>query len=338
MIEGMGEVHPTQQQKKRLDLSKPRWDQSSYEGRAQHFFTTTNPLNVLATDAELEAAKSLVVAYREGTEPPGTTEEQVWAAKNLYDSAFHPETGEKLFILGRMSFQVPGNMTITGAMMTFYKSTPAVIFWQWANQTFNAVVNYTNRSASSEVSTTQLGQAYALATSGAMATALGMNKLIASSPTLSSGMVGRFVPLMAVAAANCINIPCMRQAELTNGITIKTAEGDAGHPIGLSKAAAKSAIMQVVPSRIAMAAPAMFIPPVLMARVEKAAFMVKNPWLKAPLTIATAGFCLAFSTPACCALFPQESSLPLAALEPALQEKVKKEYPNVSKVFFNKGL
>jgi hypothetical protein len=53
-----------------------------------------------------------------------------------------------VFILGRMSFQVPGNMLITGCMMTFYKSTPAVIFWQVANQSFNSLVNYSNRNAS----------------------------------------------------------------------------------------------------------------------------------------------------------------------------------------------
>ena len=59
--------------------------------------------------------------YRAGQEPAGVTENEVWHAKHLYDSAFHPDTGEKMFILGRMSAQVPMNMSITGCMMTFYK-------------------------------------------------------------------------------------------------------------------------------------------------------------------------------------------------------------------------
>ncbi len=62
-----------------------------------------------------------LVSYRRGETLKSTTEDDIWRAKILYDSAYHPDTGEKMFLLGRMSFQVPGNMTIVGLMMTFYK-------------------------------------------------------------------------------------------------------------------------------------------------------------------------------------------------------------------------
>ena len=75
-------------------------------------------------------------------------------------------------------------------MMTFYKSTPAVIFWHWANQSFNAIVNYTNRNASATVTTEQLGQVYIAAVGASVATALGFNKLVASSPALANSVVG----------------------------------------------------------------------------------------------------------------------------------------------------
>lgn len=96
--------------------------------------------------------------------------------------------------------------------------------------------------------------------------------------------------------------------------------------------------MQVIPSRIGMAAPGMFIPAVVMGRLEKSATFVKNPWMKAPTTVFMTGLCLTFSTPLACALFPQNASIKLSALEPALQQKAKAKFPGVSTFYYNKGL
>eukprot|EP00063_Salmo_salar_P079291 XP_014054126.1 PREDICTED: sideroflexin-1-like [Salmo salar] len=177
----------------------------------------------------------------------------------------------------------------------------------------------------------QLGTAYVSATTGAVATALGLNALTKH----ISPLVGRLVPFAAVAAANCINIPLMRQRELKHGIPI-TDEND--NRLGESTTAAKQAISQVVVSRILMASPGMAIPPFLMNTLEKKAFLKKFPWMSAPIQVVLVGFCLVFATPLCCALFPQKSSMSVSRLEPDLQEKIRVSHPGVERIYFNKGL
>ncbi|GFO36857.1 sideroflexin [Plakobranchus ocellatus] len=314
-----------------VNIEEPRYDQSTYSGRAKHFFITTNPLNLFVSGKALDEAKDVVERYRKGEVPSNLTEEKLWEAKHLYDSAFHPDTKEKMFILGRMSAQVPMNMTITGCMMTFYKTTPAVIFWQWFNQTFNAIVNYTNRSGDTPISPKQLGLSYAMATGGAVTTALTLNSMVKKMPPI----VGRFVPFAAVAAANCINIPCMRSKELLSGIPIFDENGKR---FGESKRAATSAISQVVVSRIIMAMPGMMIPPFIMNSLEKKPFLKRMPWLNAPIQVSLIGCLLIFATPLCCALFPQKSSMAVSHLEQEVREKIQ-AMPNApTVVYFNKGL
>ena len=61
----------------RIDVDKPLWDQSTFLGRFKHFAWMTNPLSSLSSTTQLSNAKTLVDQYRVGTEPPGTSKEQV---------------------------------------------------------------------------------------------------------------------------------------------------------------------------------------------------------------------------------------------------------------------
>uniref|UniRef100_A0A3B5QE52 Sidoreflexin n=1 Tax=Xiphophorus maculatus TaxID=8083 RepID=A0A3B5QE52_XIPMA len=311
-----------------INIKEPRWDQGTFMGRAKHFFMVTDPRNVLLSSEKLEEARVIVENYRAGTVTPGLTEDELWRAKYTYDSAFHPDTGEKMFVIGRMSAQVPMNMSITGCMLTFYRTTPAVVFWQWVNQSFNAIVNYTNRSGDAPITMNQLGAAYVSATTGAVVTALGLKSLATRLPPI----VSRFVPFAAVAAANCINIPFMRQRELKYGIPVMDENGNR---LGESANAAKQAIIQVVVSRIGMAVPAMAIPPVIMNALEKKAFMKCNLKKKSFSVLLSS---LVFATPLCCALFPQKSSMSVSGLEADLQERIRQLSPETTTVYFNKGL
>ena len=107
-------------------------------------------------------------------------------------------------------------------MLQWYRSNVGVIFWQWVNQSFNALVNYTNRNANVEQDNSQLVVAYVSATSAALVTSLGLKAYLAKR---ASPLVQRYVPYAAPAAANMVNIPLMRRTEIENGIACCDDEG-----------------------------------------------------------------------------------------------------------------
>uniref|UniRef100_A0A4W3JSC1 Sidoreflexin n=1 Tax=Callorhinchus milii TaxID=7868 RepID=A0A4W3JSC1_CALMI len=312
-----------------INIKEPQWDQGTFMGRAKHFFMVTDPRNIVLSAEALAKAKRTVENYRHGLVSPGLTEDELWRAKYIYDSAFHPDTGEKMILVGRMSAQVPMNMTITGCMLTFYRTTPAVVFWQWANQSFNAIVNYTNRSGDASLTVGQVGTAYVSATTCAVLTALGLKSLTKHLPAL----ISRFVPFTAVAAANCINIPLMRQRELQFGIPVTDENGNR---LGVSTKAAQQAIVQVVVSRIGMAMPAMDA--ISNARIIIIVFCLQRfPWMNAPLQVGLVGF-WNISCDQTCLVFLLLSSMMVSSLEPELQAKLRASSPGVEVVYFNKGL
>ncbi|CAB3411404.1 unnamed protein product [Caenorhabditis bovis] len=316
------------------DISKPKWDQSTYIGRAKHFFASGNPLTIFTSAAEQEKCREIVQNYKRGIFSPTLTVDQLWKAKVLYDATYHPDTGEKMFFLGRMSFQMPGNMIITGMLLSLYRTFPGVVFSHWINQSFNAVVNYTNRSGNSKLTNERLFASYCCATGGAMTAALSLNRLIKN----NQGIAARLVPFAAIAMANAINIPMMRSNELVDGIELSDENGEL---VGRSRQMAMLSIAQVTLSRIAMATPYMVLTPIIMNRITRTMYYKTRPFMKyseIPIQTLLAGIGLYFTTPLCCALFPQRSRVDVAKLEQSVQDHINSR-PNPPKaVYYNKGL
>jgi len=319
----------------KINIEEPYYDQSTFWGRYQHFLSITNPMKMFVPESVFEEARDIVTKHRCRAELPACmTEKELWKAKYLYDAAYHPDSGEKMNRIGRMSAQMPMNCLITGAMMTWYQTTPAVVFWQWVNQSFNALVNFTNRSGEGALSGKQLLTAYFCATGGAVATAVALNAQAKKAPPVFA----RLVPFTAIVAANLINVPCMRAQELRHGTPIYDSNGN---KVGNSTYAAQKGIGQCVIGRIFMAAPGMVIIPFVLDILEKRGTLCRYPWISLPVNMVGLSILLTFSTPFGCALFKQKAEIRFSELECSLQEKLvakygEKKVPYV--VFFNKGL
>lgn len=322
-----------------IDLDKPIWDQNTFYGRLKYFQWITDPRNSLVSTNTLYGAKDLINNVRSsGKIPQGLTVGDVRKAQQLYLSAFHPDTGDLQNVIGRMSFQVPGGMVLIGAMVTWYRGTAAVIFWQWANQSFNALVNYTNRNAASELSTGKIATAYLSATVSALGTALGLKAILANR---APPFFQRLVPFAAVAASNAVNIPLMRQNELIHGVAMYDENNNR---ITESRYAAGKGIGLVVLSRNLIAAPSMVLLPVLMERLQHRAWMIKyGKYINAPLQIFLSGVSLLVMVPIGCALFNQRCSIATEKLKVMDQKNyddvVNKYGTDMPKIlYFNKGL
>ena len=96
--------------------------------------------------------------------------------------------------------------------------------------------------------------------------------------------------------------------------------------------------------------------PIIMNKLEQQGFFKKYPRSPAPLQvkvlslqtqdsssrpqfqIGLLGLVLTFATPMCCAIFEQKASIKPTAIEPHLQEKIKKMQNPPELLYYNKGL
>lgn len=150
----------------------------------------------------------------------------------------------------------------------------------------------------------------------------------------------RYVPLAAVVAANFVNIPLMRQTEITLGIDVVDENNK---QIGKSRTAAVKGISQVIISRIFLTAPPMIVLPIIMDKLERNSWFKSRPYIHAPFQMAALGAMLLIMVPAGCGLFPQRASINMSTIQrfdKGFYEEMRKQHGDnlPTKVYFNKGL
>ena len=92
---------------------------------------------LLTSDDELKRAIELIDSYKKGTVKEDVTEEQLWSAKQIKDTIIHPDSGEKIPLPFRMSCHVLANTILLLGMLSA-SNVATNVFWQFANQSFNA--------------------------------------------------------------------------------------------------------------------------------------------------------------------------------------------------------
>jgi len=231
-----------------------------------------------------------------------------------------------------MSAFVPVN-TIPTFGMLIAKSPATTVFWQWINQSVNVMCNYVNRSGAT-IDTSQVAQAYGLAVGVSCSIAVGARKLVESGPPWVRRL-GIAVPYAAVVAAGGANVAFTRLPEMQHGVPVADAEGN---KLGVSTAAAKTSVAMTVASRCCVLPMApMLLPPIALGALKAAL-----PFIKGPVAVgAEAGLVAAsiyFALPVAIAIFPQELSIPVSALEPEFQNLKDSKGNLITSVVCNKGL
>jgi len=319
-------------------LSRPRYSQAVYTGRVRHFFSVIDPRTLLCSKQQINDAVDLLQRYKNG-QREGVTQEQIWNARKIKDACVHPDTGEIIFAPVRFSAFVPTNIPLVIGMLS--SSSPlSTIFWQWGNQSYNVAVNYANRNIGGEaMSSSAIAASYAGAVVASCSLALGLghwvNKLNAQ-PSAGFGVrvLRGAVPFVSVASAGVVNVALMRRKEATDGIPVKDAEGNER---GISIRAGKQAVTEVALTRVALPAPILLFPPALMAIWDRT-FGKSRPTWRPIVQVPVITACLWLALPLAIGLFPQESAVPAAKLEPQFHNLTDSKGNKIDTFYFNKGL
>lgn len=330
------------------DLSGPRFPQDSFSGRLSHFWNVISPRNFCPSEQKLAGARELIDKYTK-EQPGGKAGERaalsdgevdaLWNAKYLLDATYHPDTGELVNPVGRMSSHIPVCTLVCGCMLYFRHTLPALLFWQWANQSVNSLVTYCNRNGTVPLSYQDMATSYSLATGSSWALATGLHFGIPAHWQLTQ----RLIPFIAGCGPQALNVGFMRQKELREGLALfedrdlQKKVATKGDQDSGFHTPAQRACLQTWGVRVAIAGPSLGGTALVMNFLEKTRFVKGHAArLTLPLTMGVYGAILCQSVPFGLSIWPQTADIQTSALSASERARLSDETER--SLFFNKGL
>ena len=329
----------------KIDFKTQWWvkhDISTKLGRLRHWFRIADPLKCFVGEKELRDNQILIdKAASQSVDGVGrfTREEaaSLQFKKVQLLSCIHPDTGDVVPFFARSSAFVVSNIPIVTAMMLSPPTIATTVFWQWVNQTYNAVFNFGNRNASSTITDRQMAESYALACGSSITAALTLRKMtnivFGNRTGLLASVANSIVVYGAVAFSSSLNVYCMRKTEMDSGVSVM--EPDTMQSVGKSKVAAEMAIRQTIIGRVVYCVPIFFTKPVLEGIFSALKILPKNKVLRffTDLSFITFGLWLAVPVNGC--LYPQYSPIGVDKLEPEIKERCGTKFTHL---VYNKGV
>lgn len=306
-----------------FSLTEAKYDQGTFYGRWRYFLDLVSPTSLFYTIDQANEYKSMLERYKQG-ELTTASDEDLWHARQVVTSTFHPDTGEPINRMFRFSAFGPANVPIMIGMLLSKKTPFSIPFWQAVNQTYNVGFNYSNRNINSPFTTTQLIVSYLLATSSSVLISTYLDKVITRRGGTSL-MMRTLGPATAVAIAGCFNLMVIRYRELFDGIKVYDKEGNF---LGMSKEAASDGLGKTFAIRFCMQYPCCFWPVIMVGGMKKVGLYPPSGMGKMGAEVFVLCTTLYFVLTACFASYPQ-------MLE---REKLEPHLVSPNKFYYNRGL
>lgn len=322
-----------------------------------HFHQLIDPRHLLHSDAKIRSCQRDVEAAQTANnwkelQDQGVSKEQIIKKNVIVKACVHPTTNEIIVTPGRMAGFVPFNIPITAGMCLATPTLPNLIFWQWMNQTYNAMFNYCNAAKGASPSPSErssktktkpwegmedLIKGYSAAVTVSVGLSVGLNVWLKRAKLAANvkNILQAVIPYTAVASAGVSNVAFMRLSELKTGIPVFS---DQGELMGNSKVAARYALKQTAVTRAVLPIPIVAFPVPCLALLYRIPLFTSSALMKAVAQVSVVTLGVWVGLPAAVALFPQYAELPISQLEEEFRSFANADGSKSKIARFNKGV